>query len=87
MFNVTLAAKTRLLKKLAGKNAAADLALRMTRREGGWSLRLDRALPSDVTIAHRGRSVLLMDEAVSQALSDKMLDAESTKAGARLKLK
>ena len=86
MFTVTTPALDRLSHRLAHKKAADDVALRFTRREGGWKLDPDRARPGDVTFAHDGRNVLLLDEAVSQGMTDLTLDVRTTDAGPRLRL-
>lgn len=41
MLSVTVAALDRLSHKLADRKAAADIAMRFTRRKQGWRLRLD----------------------------------------------
>lgn len=87
MFTVTAAARDRLSAKLAGKNANDDEALRFTRKPGGWKLRLDRARPADTEFTHGGRTVLVLDRAVSQAMTDMTLDVRSTESGLRLRLR
>jgi len=87
MFKVTAAALDRLQRKLTGKKAKDDEAFRFTPRTGGWKLRLDRARPADTEFTHDGRSVLLIDGAVSQAMTDMTLDVKSTDSGPRLKLR
>ena len=62
MFNVTEPALNRLSRQLARKEAAKDVALRFTRREGGWDLGPDQKRPGDVTFDHEGRNVLLLDK-------------------------
>ncbi len=87
MLTVTPAARECLLSRLGRKRAADDVAMRFMRREGGWRLRLDRAGPDDTAFAHEGRDVLLLDEAVSMAMTDMTLDVRATEAGPRLKLR
>ena len=87
MLTVTMAARERLSSKLTHKKAADDVAMRFTRREGGWRLRLDRARPDDTAFTHDGRNVLLLDEKVSQAMANITLDAKTTEAGSRLTLR
>lgn len=87
MFVVTPAARVRLAAKLTHQKATDDEAMRFTRREGGWRLRLDRARPGDLTFTLEGRSLLLLDAAVSEAMADMKLGVRSTKAGFRLKLR
>jgi len=86
MFIVTAAALDRLSRKLTGKKANDDEAFRFMRRTGGWRLRLDHARPADTAFTHDGRSVLLMDTTVWQAMTNVTLDARSTNSGPRLRL-
>ena len=86
MLTVTKPALNRLSRRLARKKAAADVALRFTRRKGGWKLGPDQTRPGDVTFAHDGRNVLLLDEAVSQGMTNLTLDVRKTDAGPRLRL-
>ena len=87
MFTVTAAALERLSRKLAGRKANDNEAFRFTQRTGGWRLRLDRTRPLDTEFAHGGRSVLLLDAAVSQAMTNMTLDVRGTASGPRLKLR
>jgi len=86
MLTVTAAALDRLSTKLARKKADDDVALRFTRRPGGWRLRLDRAAPADKTFTHEGRNVLLLDKDVARAMTSMMLDVRDTDKGPRLRL-
>lgn len=86
MFTVTAGALDRLSKKLALKKPTEGVALRFTRRTGGWRLGLDRARSADTEFTHDGRRVLLLDVAVSQAMTNMRLDVRSTDSGPRLKL-
>lgn len=87
MLMVTRPALKRLLRRLARKEAGADMALRFTRRKGGWRLRLDRASPDDTAFTHEGRNVLLLDETVSKAMANMKLVVTETEAGPRLRLR
>ena len=87
MFMVTAAALDRLSRKLALKKPADEMALRVTRETGGWRLCLDRARAADMEFTHGGQRVLLLDRAVSQAMSNVTLDVRSTDSGPRLKLR
>jgi hypothetical protein len=87
MLTVTDAARDRLSRKLEFKKAAEPMALRLTRTERGWGLRPDTARPDDTTFAHQGKNVLLVDDAVSEAMSDATLEVRTTKAGPRLRLR
>jgi hypothetical protein len=86
MLNVSKPALSRLSHKLAQTEHGNNLALRFTAHEGGWKLTPDRARSGDVKIAHDGRDVLLLDPAVSQAMTDFTLDVRRTDAGPRLRL-
>jgi hypothetical protein len=86
MLTVTPAARQCLLSRLGHKKAADDVAMRFTRREGGWRLKLDRAGPDDTAFTHEGRNVLLLDDAVSKAMANMKLDVRTTKGGSRLRL-
>jgi hypothetical protein len=87
MLNVTKCALDRLSHRLACKKAAADVALRFTRRDGGWKLGPDQKRPGDVVFAHEGRNVLLLDATAAQAMTDLTLLVRKTCAGARLRLR
>ncbi len=63
------------------------MALRFTRRAGGWRLSLDRTRPNDTAFTHEGRNVLLLDAAVAKAMAALTLDVSGTEIGARLKLR
>jgi hypothetical protein len=87
MLNVTKCALDRLCHRLACKKAAADVALRFTRRDGGWKLGPDQKRPGDVVFAHEGRNVLLLDETAALAMTDLTLVVRKTDAGPRLRLR
>lgn len=86
MLTVTIPALNRLSRKLIHKQADDDMALRVTRREGGWTLRLDHESAGDTTFTHDGRRVLLLDTAVSQAMSDMKLGTKRNGRRSRLRL-
>lgn len=87
MLKITSAALARLSHKLVHKKAGQEMALRFVRRQGGFTLRLDRPDPADLSFAHKGRAVLVLDKAVSQLMLDKTLDVKKTDAGPLLVLK
>jgi len=87
MLNVTKTALDRLSHRLARRKAAQDVALRFTRREGGWKLGPDQERPGDVTFAHDGRNVLLLDKTAAQAMTNMTLDVRNTETGPRLRLR
>lgn len=87
MLNVTVPARDRLSFKLSSRKAAEDVAMRVTRKPGGWRLRPDHARPADTAITHEGRIVLLLDEQVSRRMTRRTLDVVETDAGPRLTLR
>jgi hypothetical protein len=87
MLTVTPAARARLLSKLNRRKASDDVAMRFTRMENGWRLRLDRPRPDDTAFTHEGRNVLLLDAATAKATVCLTLDASSTETEAKLKLR
>jgi hypothetical protein len=84
MLRVTKPALDRLSHRLANKKAADDVALRFTRREGGWKLGPDQARPGDVTFACGGRNVLLLDGPTAEAMAELTLDVRTEDTGLRL---
>jgi hypothetical protein len=87
MLTVTEAARNRLLSKIFDRDAADDQAMRFTRRTGGWRLSLERAAPSDTTVVHQGRVVLLLDELASDRMAALTLGVRQTPNGPRLRLR
>jgi hypothetical protein len=87
MLTVTAGALDRLSTKLTRKKTTHGVALRFTRADGGWRLRPDHARPADMEFKHDGRSVLLLDEAASKAMTNMTLDVKSTHSGPRLSLR
>lgn len=89
MFVLTQAAGIRLADKLAKKSAGDDVAVRFVRRRKrrGWAVQYDKPSPSDATFVHEGRVVLVLDEASSRLLRNKMLDIRETDEGPRLRLR
>lgn len=87
MLTVTPAARDRLSEKLIDKKAKDDQAFRFTQRKGGFRLRLGRAQRDDTAFTHEGRTVLLLDEAVTKAMVALALDVRGTESGTKLKLR
>lgn len=86
MLDVTKAALEQMAQRLARKGTANEAALRFKRREGGWTLCLDRESPGDTAFRHAGRTVLVLAADVAQAMADMTLDARETGPRSRLKL-
>ena len=87
MLNVTKSAFYRLSNRLSRREAAEDVALRFTRRDGRWKLGQDQERPGDVKFAHEGRNVLLLDNAAAKAMANMTLYVRDTDAGPRLRLR
>lgn len=87
MLAVTEPALKRLSRRLTRKGVAVGMALRVKRREGGWTLCLDRASPGDTAFSHDGRTVLLLDAEVSLAMASMTLDTKAVGQRTRLKLR
>ena len=87
MLTVTEAACAHLAKMLAAADAPDKVAVRFVVEGTGLALTLDKAGPNDATFGHEGRTVLLLDEDVSQLLVDNTLDIEQTDAGPKLELR
>ena len=86
MLTVTPAALECLFTRLDRKKAANDVAMRFTRKENGWKLRPGRARPDDTAFSCQGRTVLVLDPAVVEAMSAMTLDVRGSKSDAGLKL-
>jgi hypothetical protein len=86
MLAVTQPALERLSRKLTRKGVAEGMALRFARQDGRWRLLLDHQSAGDTAFSHDGRTVLLLDEAVSEAMAGMTLDAQKTGGRSRLKL-
>jgi hypothetical protein len=87
MFDATTPALDRLSRRLARQEAGAEVALRFTRRDGGWKLDPDQVRAGDLTFAHEGRKVLLLDETTARAMDNLTLVVRSTAKGPRLRLR
>jgi len=87
MLAVTDPALMRLLQRLKHEGVAAGMALRFKRREGGWTLCVDRESPGDTRFTYDNRTVLLLDADVSQTMANLTLDARGTGQRTRLRLR
>jgi len=87
MITVTDAARARLLSKIEAKKASNEEAMRFTRRDGRWRLRLDYAKQGDKAIMWANRTVLLLDATAARALAKKTLDVKDADANPRLSLR
>ena len=86
MLNVTEAAGVYLTEILAEANVADDTAVRFVLQENKLAPYLDNTRPGDATFAHDGRTVLMLDENISQTLANSTLDVKDTATGPQLDL-
>jgi len=86
MLSVSKTALERLSHRLVRKGAPEDMALRFTRREGGWTLLLDHESHGDTAFSYDGRKVLLLDSDAVNRMADMSLDTRSDNAKSRFKL-
>lgn len=86
MLNVTEPAAEHLARLLDDAQAPDGAAARFVASQEGLALQVDTPKPGDDTIEHSGRTLLLLDEQVSDLLSDKVLDVEQTEEGLALTL-
>ena len=85
MLTVTERARETLarLKATTDRDGDADGGLRLMLAAGRteFGLQLDRFRPGDQVVEHAGAKVLLVNEALAEALSDATIDAESSVEG------
>lgn len=86
MLTLTDAAAVHLTELLTTAEAPEDVAVRFVRNEKGLAMQMDNERPGDDTFAHEGRTVLLLDSEVSEALTGRILDVEDSVEGPRLAL-
>lgn len=86
MFVMTSAAGGYLCTVLERANVPEETAIRFELEGNSLTSRLDEARPGDATFDHDGRKVLLMDDRVSELLSDSTLDVQPTPEGEKLVL-
>lgn len=84
MLNITEAAGGYLSRLLDQADAPSDTAVRLVVANKGLTSALDQERPGDAIFEHEGRTVLLLDEEASRALSDRTLDLEPNPDGPRL---
>jgi hypothetical protein len=86
VLTVTATARDRLAAKLARREASDEEAARLIRKAGHWRLRLDHVRPKDTEIIHKGKTVLLLGNTASRAMTNRTLDVKETETGPRLTL-
>jgi len=86
MLTLTSAASTHLSKVLDDIKANEEEAVRVILDDDGFTLELDSQQSEDITFAYEGKTVLLLDDQLSELLSENTLDIEQTEEGPALTL-
>jgi len=88
MFVVTETAGNRLLARLSLKQRGdCDAVLRFVRKAHGWKLRVGKPAVGDITFAHAGRTVLVLDERAAELLVNRTLDTKDSPTGSKFCLR
>lgn len=87
MLNITEAAGSFISDLLGEANAPDDVAVRFVAEEQGLVLRLDQKQDADSDFEHEGRTIVVLDEQMSDFLSDRTLDVEQSDEGPKLSLR
>jgi hypothetical protein len=87
MLTVTQAAGAHLAQLLFENDASDDVAIRFVLVGQSLTPKLDNVRPDDVTFDHEGKTVLILDEQLSERLADRTLDTTETNDGLRLNLR
>ena len=77
MLTITEIASAYLAAMLAQAGAPEEVAVRFVPGENGVTMVSDEPQPDDTTFDHDGRTVLVLDEQISQLLADKTLDIQN----------
>ena len=86
MLTVTDAAGTRLAHIIDREERLDDVAVRLTHDGRRIAMAVEGERLGDTPFKHNGRTVLLLDERVSQLLESRTLDVKQTDKGDRLTL-
>ena len=86
MFTMTETAGEYLTTVLDDANAAEETAIRLVIEDNTLMPKLDNARPGDATFDHEGRTVLVLDEQMTQVLAESRLDVSATEEGPQLVL-
>lgn len=86
MLTITEPASAHLRKLLDDANAPDEAAVRFIMGQQGLSLKMDNQQPGDQIFEHNGRTVLLLDDQLSNLLADRTLDVKETERGTMLAL-
>ncbi len=78
MLTVGHAASEFLDQMLSDDAVSDDAVMRVISRDGGFGLEIDTVQPGDETFAHSEKTVLAIDEQVSELLANNKLDVDAT---------
>ena len=84
MLAVTEQATSHLKKVLDRPEVPQDKCIRIHRKGPEFSLVYDEKSDGDKAYEHDGKTVLVVDEKLAEALDDKTIDLEIAQEGARL---
>lgn len=86
MLTVTESAGAHLSTLLTEADAPEDVAVRFILDGQNLAMALDNERPEDETFDHEGKTILLLDNQISELLADKTLDIEVADDGPQLAL-
>lgn len=84
MINVTTDAAAVLGQSLATTEADESQALRLEKSQDGLALTLDQEREGDQVVRHEERTVLVVDQSISDSLDGATIDVTDTPEGKRL---
>ncbi|MFQ5694152.1 MAG: hypothetical protein ACE5IM_14085 [Nitrospinota bacterium] len=87
MLTMTESAGAHLSQMLTAVEAPENTAVRIIVEGEGLGLTLDNERSGDSTFEHEGKTVLLLDDPMSNLLTDKTLDVEDKGEGPKLALR
>ncbi len=80
MFSVSYTASELLALMLAQAEAPNDAVIRLVAGNGKLGLEMNTVQPGDTTFAHAEKTVLAIDEQISESLADQKLDVKLMRA-------
>ena len=84
MLTLTTEAGAHLAEMLTQAGAPDEAAVRLLVSDEGVALAADSPKPDDTTFEHDGRTVLVMEQSVADALSERTIDVRDTPEGKSL---
>jgi hypothetical protein len=87
MVAVTDAAGAHMAKLLTQVDAQDDLVIRLVLDEHDLVPTIDQARAGDTAFSYKGRTVLVLDSLVVQAMADQTLDVQDTEDGLKIILR